>query len=61
MPGFWLTITLYLKKILLILLLCDNLVVVRMKELAILYVTSQGEDDATEMELLYLKINTNFV
>ena len=26
-----------------------------------LYVTSQGEDDATEMELLYLKINTNFV
>ena len=41
--------------------MCDNLVVVRMKELAILYVTSQGEDDATEMELLYLKINTNFV
>ena len=32
-----------------------------MKELAILYVTSQGEDDATEMELLYLKINTNIV
>ena len=35
------------------LILCDNLVF-RMKELAILYVTSQGGDDATEMELLYL-------
>ena len=32
-----------------------------MKELSILYVTPQGEDDATEMELLYLEINTNFV
>ena len=52
---------LFISKILLILLLCSNLVVVRMKELAILYVTSKGEDNATEIELLHLKIYTNVV
>ena len=48
----WSTFDLFILKSLSILLLCDNLVVVRMIELAFLYITSQDEDDVTEMELL---------